>query len=95
MRPNLQAKVVRDGPCSLGIFVLRTVALFDFRWVALDKADLGVGFDPSAFHQGIGLTTMRERLRICGGEQIVASTEGKGKTIIAKLKLEKAKGSSP
>ena len=37
---------------------------------------------------------MRERLGICGGELIVESTEGKGTTIIAKLKLEKAKGSS-
>jgi PAS domain S-box-containing protein len=62
--------------------------------ILLKIADLGVGFDPLAPHQGIGLTTMRERLRMCGGELLVESTEGKGTTIIAKAKLEKAKGAS-
>jgi PAS domain S-box-containing protein len=62
--------------------------------ILLKVADFGVGFDPSAFHQGIGLTTMRERLRICGGELLVESTEGKGTTIIGKVKLEKAKGAN-
>jgi signal transduction histidine kinase len=58
--------------------------------ILLTVADSGVGFDPSAPHSGIGLTTMRERLRIFGGELIVESMEGKGTTVIAKVKLEKA-----
>jgi signal transduction histidine kinase len=56
--------------------------------------DLGVGFDPSGSHQGIGLTTMRERLMVFGGELFVESKKGKGTTMIAKVKLEKAKGMS-
>jgi len=63
--------------------------------ILLKVADSGIGFVPSASHQGIGLTTMRERLRIFGGELFVESMKGKGTTIIAKAKLEKAKGMSP
>ena len=62
--------------------------------ILLKVADLGVGFDSSASSQGIGLTTMRERLRMFGGELLVESNEGKGTTIIAKAKLERAKGAS-
>ena len=57
--------------------------------ILLKVADSGVGFDPSAPHSGIGLTTMRERLRIFGGELNMESMEGKGTTVIAKVKLEK------
>jgi PAS domain S-box-containing protein len=59
--------------------------------IHLKVADLGIGFDPSASHVGVGLTTMRERLRTFGGELFVDSIEGKGTTIMAKAKLEKAK----
>jgi PAS domain S-box-containing protein len=45
--------------------------------ILLKVTDSGVGFDPSASHQGIGLTTMRERLRTFGGELFVESMEGK------------------
>jgi PAS domain S-box-containing protein len=62
--------------------------------ILLKITDSGVGFDLSASHPGIGLTTMRERLRTFGGELFVESIEGKGTTIIAKVKLEKAKGMS-
>jgi len=57
----------------------------------LKVTDSGVGFDPSASHRGIGLTTMRERLRMFGGELFMESIPRKGTTIIAKVKLEKAK----
>jgi len=62
--------------------------------ILLKVMDSGIGFDPSASHLGIGLTSMRERLGTFGGELIVESLEGKGTTIIAKAKLEKAKGMS-
>jgi signal transduction histidine kinase len=58
--------------------------------ILLKVADCGVGFNHSARHSGIGLTTMRERLRIFGGDLIVESMEGKGTTVIAKVKLEKS-----
>jgi len=60
--------------------------------IILKVTDLGVGFDSSASSQGIGLITMRERLRMFEGELFVESIEGKGTTIIAKAKLQKAKG---
>ena len=62
--------------------------------MVLKIRDEGVGFDPSTSRQGIGLTSMRERLRPFGGELCVESTVGKGTTIIAKIKLEKAKGAT-
>jgi PAS domain S-box-containing protein len=62
--------------------------------ILLKITDSGVGFDPTAFYQGIGLTTMRERLRICEGELLVESAEGKGTTIIAKVKPEKVEAAS-
>jgi signal transduction histidine kinase len=37
---------------------------------------------------------MRERLRICEGELLVESAEGKGTTIIAKVKPEKVEAAS-
>ena len=49
--------------------------------------DLGIGFDPSAPHGGIGFSSMRERLRMFGGELLVESIPGKGTTIIAKVQL--------
>jgi PAS domain S-box-containing protein len=57
----------------------------------LKVRDFGVGFDPSLAHQGIGFSSMRERLRICGGELVVESIPGNGTEIVAKLKLEEAK----
>ncbi len=58
--------------------------------VVLKVKDMGVGFDPSTHHQGIGLSSMRERLRTFGGELFVESAPGNGTTITAKVKLEKA-----
>jgi PAS domain S-box-containing protein len=59
--------------------------------IALKVKDLGVGFDPSAYCEGIGLSSMSERLRMFGGDLIVDSRPGAGTTIIATLKLEKAR----
>jgi len=62
--------------------------------IVLKVRDVCVGFDPSASHQGIGLSTMRERLRMFGGELFVESMSGKGTTIIAKVKLEKSQAAT-
>ena len=59
--------------------------------IVLKVRDFGIGFDPSTPHQGIGLSSMRERLRIFGGELFVESVSGKGTTVVAKVKLEKAR----
>jgi PAS domain S-box-containing protein len=62
--------------------------------IVLKIRDFGIGFDPSIPHEGIGLSTMRERLRMFSGELSVQSVPGKGTTVIAKMKLEKAKSAA-
>ena len=58
--------------------------------IILMVKDLGVGFEPSTFHEGIGLASMRERLRMFGGELTVDTAHRKGTTIVATVKLETA-----
>jgi signal transduction histidine kinase len=62
--------------------------------IVLKVRDSGIGFDSSIPHEGIGLSTMRERLRMFGGELLVESVSGKGTTIIATAKLGKAKSAT-
>jgi signal transduction histidine kinase len=56
----------------------------------LKVRDFGVGFEPSAAQAGIGFASMRERLRMFGGELLVESVPGNRTEIVAKAKLEKA-----
>jgi len=51
--------------------------------VRLEVRDSGVGFDPSSPGAGLGLASMRERLRIVGGELGVTSNPGKGTEVVA------------
>jgi len=48
-------------------------------------ADSGQGFDPqeAAKRHGVGLTNMRERLKLVGGELSIESQHGLGTTIRA------------
>jgi PAS domain S-box-containing protein len=62
--------------------------------IVLKVTDFGVGFDPSSTSQGIGLSSMRERLRMFGGELSLESIPGNGTTVIAKVNLEKAKAAT-
>jgi signal transduction histidine kinase len=47
--------------------------------------DLGVGFDPGAPTRGIGLASLRERLRFIGGALSVTSTPGSGAEVMAEI----------
>lgn len=54
--------------------------------------DDGRGFDPSQpaprdAHQGLGLTSMRERAELCGGVLNIESAPGRGTTIMARIPL--------
>ena len=60
------------------------------RVIALKIKDSGHGFDPAKCQWGIGLTSMRERLRIVGGDLVVTSAQGAGTEITAEVKLEQA-----
>ena len=57
----------------------------DSRKVRLTVKDFGVGFDPSVQTGGIGLMSMRERLRFCGGLLTVKSAPNQGTEIAAEV----------
>jgi PAS domain S-box-containing protein len=58
--------------------------------IVLKVTDFGVGFDPSALQAGIGFASMRERLRVFGGELFAESIPGNRTEIVARVKIEKA-----
>jgi len=64
---------------------IRVEASQDAAKVRLSVKDFGVGFNPAGATAGIGLTSMRERLRICGGVLMVSSTPNLGAEIVAEL----------
>jgi signal transduction histidine kinase len=60
----------------------------------LAVADTGVGFEPAQERDrpSLGLASMRERVRLVGGELDVESSPGHGTTIVAWVTLGKAEG---
>jgi PAS domain S-box-containing protein len=72
-----------------------SVSLSSERGVArLEIKDTGVGFDPARFSKGIGLASMRERLRMIGGNVSVVSAPGRGTEIKAEVRLKPPSSSS-
>jgi len=55
--------------------------------ISLCVADDGLGFDTSAARGGIGLTSMRERLRLVGGELFIKSSAETGTELVAEIHL--------
>jgi signal transduction histidine kinase len=51
--------------------------------VRLQIKDTGIGFDPSARPEGLGMVSMQERLRLVGGKLAIRSTPGQGTVIEA------------
>lgn len=60
----------------------------DGKNVKLLVRDFGAGFDATRQSGGIGLTSMRERLRLCGGVLSVKSVPSEGTEIAAQVPLE-------
>jgi signal transduction histidine kinase len=59
----------------------------------LEVRDRGDGFtEAAASPQGLGLTSMRERARLLGGECVIESERGAGTTVRARLPLQVAGG---
>jgi signal transduction histidine kinase len=50
--------------------------------------DYGAGFDPAVSANGLGLATMRERLRLVDGELVVSSKPGGGTEVTAQARLD-------
>jgi PAS domain S-box-containing protein len=57
--------------------------------VRLTVKDFGVGFASSNQSEGIGIISMRERLRLCGGMLSVKSAVNKGTEVAAEIALAK------
>jgi PAS domain S-box-containing protein len=57
--------------------------------ISLTVRDSGCGFDPESVSQngGLGLTSMRERLKLVDGDLSIESQPGKGTTIVAQVPL--------
>jgi PAS domain S-box-containing protein len=53
--------------------------------IRLELHDDGDGFDPKDRHDGLGLTSMRERVQQMSGELDIASSRGKGTKVIVVL----------
>jgi signal transduction histidine kinase len=58
------------------------------REIRIAVQDDGAGFDPGAASTGRGLTGMRERIELLGGELEVASAPGEGTRITARVPLQ-------
>jgi PAS domain S-box-containing protein len=56
--------------------------------IQLRVHDSGVGFDPAKNGHGLGLTSMKERLKLVKGELLVDSKPRHGTTILARVPLE-------
>jgi signal transduction histidine kinase len=62
--------------------------------VQLTVRDAGTGFDPeTAQGRGLGLTSMKERLKLAGGELSIQSEPTRGTTIVAWVPLINQEGS--
>jgi len=62
--------------------------------ISLCVADDGIGFDTSAVCGGIGLTSMRERLRLVGGELFIKSSADTGTELVAEINLPARKAAA-
>ncbi|MBN1247153.1 MAG: HAMP domain-containing protein [Anaerolineae bacterium] len=60
--------------------------------IVLQVADDGRGFDPASASAGMGLRSMRERIKALGGELIVESAPGAGTRIFARCAPEGTPG---
>lgn len=62
--------------------------------ISLCVADDGIGFDTGAVRGGIGLTSMRERLRLVGGELHIKSSAETGTELVAEINLPTRKAAA-
>ena len=62
--------------------------------INLCVADDGIGFDTGAMRGGIGLTSMRERLRLVGGELFIKSSAETGTELVAEINLATPKAAA-
>ncbi|SFM27074.1 two-component system, sensor histidine kinase YesM [Paenibacillus sp. 1_12] len=59
-------------------------------WLEIRIADNGVGYDPETEQEGVGITNVRERLRVAheGSKIIIAAAKGQGTLVIIQFPLK-------
>ncbi len=79
----IQNAVKHGGPrSSITVTLGSSAGRIDF-----EVKDDGVGFDPSAPFDGMGLVSMRDRIAAVGGELVVDSSPGRGTTVSGTVPL--------
>ena len=64
------------------------ISLWEFAGVLrFEVHDDGPGFDVAAVRNGVGLTSMRDRLDAVGGEVAIVSSPGRGTRVIGRIPL--------
>jgi PAS domain S-box-containing protein len=65
--------------------------------ISLTVRDAGRGFDPASLphYGGLGLTSMRERLKLVAGELVIESQPALGTTIVARVPLPSGSAQKP
>jgi signal transduction histidine kinase len=77
----IQNAVKHAGPgTGITVTMARSGGLIEF-----EIADDGVGFDPSAHVEGMGLVSMRDRVAAVGGQLTVNSSAGRGTTVFGSV----------
>jgi signal transduction histidine kinase len=91
LQEALQNAVKHSGTRKIEVFLLG-----ESTYIQLLVRDFGKGFDPgSASHgQGLGLTSMKERLRLVGGDLAIDSKPRHGTTVIAHVPVGSAMASA-
>nr|BBH86489.1 hypothetical protein KTC_12400 [Thermosporothrix sp. COM3] len=56
-------------------------------WLHIEVRDNGQGFDPATVKQGMGLSNVRERVELLGGQLEIQSSPGQGTTLRARIPL--------
>jgi signal transduction histidine kinase len=72
---------LRHGRAKL--FTVKLV--FDLTEVRLEMGDDGIGFDPAARNEGLGLLGIKERAEMIGGRVTIASAMGNGSAVVVSL----------
>jgi len=79
----LQNAAKHSGSTAVQVEVLSTGSILRMR-----VKDNGCGFDVSHYQAGVGLASMRERLRMASGKLQVSSRAGEGTEILTEMALE-------
>jgi signal transduction histidine kinase len=84
LQESLQNALKHSGSQRFEVWLRRTST-----GIELSVRDWGIGFKPEAAMrgQGLGLTSMRERLRLVHGELTIDSQAGLGTTVRATVTL--------